>query len=91
MPSADFGRIDLGDVTPHNIKLLRNKNYLLSTSTQGPKMFYVLVSLKNLIHLPNKILNVYIYLKELKIKMSYLKKTNLFLFFLQSNGINLNL
>ncbi|XP_023319495.1 N-alpha-acetyltransferase 50 [Eurytemora carolleeae] len=39
MPSADFGRIDLGDVTPHNIKLLRKVNTVVFPVSYHDKFY----------------------------------------------------
>ncbi len=41
MPSADFGRIDLGDVTPHNIKLLRKVNTVVFPVSYHDKFYKV--------------------------------------------------
>merc|ERR1739848_401571 len=39
MPSADLGRIDLGDVTPHNIKLLRKVNTVVFPVSYHDKFY----------------------------------------------------
>merc|ERR1712058_66279 len=39
MPSADLGRIDLGDVTPHNIKLLRKVNTVVFPVSYQEKFY----------------------------------------------------
>ena len=41
MPSADLGRIDLGDVTPHNIKLLRKVNTVVFPVSYHDKFYKV--------------------------------------------------
>ena len=44
MPSADLGRIDLGDVTPHNIKLLRKVNTVVFPVSYHDKFYKVDIS-----------------------------------------------
>ena len=39
MPSAELGRIDLGDVTPHNIKLLRKVNTVVFPVSYHDKFY----------------------------------------------------
>ena len=41
MPSAELGRIDLGDVTPHNIKLLRKVNTVVFPVSYHDKFYKV--------------------------------------------------
>ena len=44
MPSSELGRIDLGDVTPHNIKLLRKVNQVVFPVSYHDKFYKVSVS-----------------------------------------------
>ena len=41
MPSSELGRIDLGDVTPHNIKLLRKVNQVVFPVSYHDKFYKV--------------------------------------------------
>ena len=41
MPSSGLGRIDLGDVTPHNIKLLRKVNQVVFPVSYHDKFYKV--------------------------------------------------
>ena len=43
MPSSELGRIDLGDVTPHNIKLLRKVNQVVFPVSYHDKFYKVSV------------------------------------------------
>ena len=44
MPSSELGRIDLGDVAPHNIKLLRKVNQVVFPVSYHDKFYKVSVS-----------------------------------------------
>ena len=39
MPTAELGRIDLGDVTPHNIKLLKKVNTVVFPVSYHDKFY----------------------------------------------------
>ena len=41
MPTAELGRIDLGDVTPHNIKLLKKVNTVVFPVSYHDKFYKV--------------------------------------------------
>ena len=43
---AELGRIDLGDVTPHNIKLLRKVNTVVFPVSYHDKFYKVFVFVK---------------------------------------------
>ena len=50
MPSSESGRIDLGDVTPHNIKLLRKVNQVVFPVSYHDKFYKVSQSIGDYNH-----------------------------------------